>query len=62
MLFLQLEGYQINPLQLNLSAEDMGYGRHPGQPQGDALFQPLDCEPTLQMGYFLFIEIIDDLI
>ncbi|TKY47783.1 MADS-box transcription factor 1 [Spatholobus suberectus] len=51
LLFLQLEGYQINPLQLNPSAEDMGYGRHPGQPQGDALFQPLECEPTLQMGY-----------
>ncbi|XP_061338750.1 MADS-box transcription factor 1 isoform X3 [Gastrolobium bilobum] len=48
----KLEGYQINPLQLNLSAEDMGYGRHPGQThQGDALFQPLECEPTLQIGY-----------
>ncbi|XP_061338749.1 MADS-box transcription factor 1 isoform X2 [Gastrolobium bilobum] len=48
----RLEGYQINPLQLNLSAEDMGYGRHPGQThQGDALFQPLECEPTLQIGY-----------
>ncbi|XP_027340532.1 MADS-box transcription factor 1-like isoform X3 [Abrus precatorius] len=47
----QLEGYQINPLQLNPSVEDMGYGRHPAQTQGDALFQPLDCEPTLQIGY-----------
>ncbi|XP_027334663.1 MADS-box transcription factor 1 isoform X2 [Abrus precatorius] len=46
----RLEGYQINPLQMNPSAEDMGYGRHPGQTQGD-LFQPLECEPTLQIGY-----------
>ncbi|KAK7400032.1 hypothetical protein VNO78_11231 [Psophocarpus tetragonolobus] len=47
----QLEGYQINPLQLNPGVEDMGYGRHPAQTQGDALFQPLECEPTLQIGY-----------
>ncbi|XP_047147534.1 agamous-like MADS-box protein MADS4 isoform X5 [Vigna umbellata] len=47
----QLEGYQINPLQLNPGVEDMGYGRHPAQAQGDALFQPLECEPTLQIGY-----------
>ncbi|XP_020229786.1 MADS-box transcription factor 1 isoform X4 [Cajanus cajan] len=47
----QLEGYQINPLQLNPGVEDMGYGRHPSQTQGDALFQPLECEPTLQIGY-----------
>ncbi|KAL2343478.1 hypothetical protein Fmac_004763 [Flemingia macrophylla] len=47
----QLEGYQINPLQLNPVVEDMGYGRHPSQTQGDALFQPLECEPTLQIGY-----------
>ncbi|XP_020229784.1 MADS-box transcription factor 1 isoform X2 [Cajanus cajan] len=46
-----LEGYQINPLQLNPGVEDMGYGRHPSQTQGDALFQPLECEPTLQIGY-----------
>uniref|UniRef100_A0A368UGH5 Uncharacterized protein n=1 Tax=Glycine max TaxID=3847 RepID=A0A368UGH5_SOYBN len=48
---IRLEEFQINPLQLNPSAEDMGYGRHPGQPQGHALFQPLECEPTLQIGY-----------
>jgi len=49
--FWQLEEYQINQFQLNPSGEDMGYDRHPGQHQGDALFQPLECEPTLQMGY-----------
>ncbi|ESW35773.1 hypothetical protein PHAVU_001G263400 [Phaseolus vulgaris] len=47
----RLEEYQINQFQLNPSGEDMGYDRHPGQHQGDALFQPLECEPTLQMGY-----------
>ncbi|KAK7319023.1 hypothetical protein RJT34_03732 [Clitoria ternatea] len=47
----QLEGYQINPLQLNPGVDEMGYGRHPVQNQGDALFQPLECEPTLQIGY-----------
>ncbi|KOM25435.1 hypothetical protein LR48_Vigan102s009300 [Vigna angularis] len=46
----QLEEYQINQFQLNPSGEEMGYDRHPGQHQGDALFQPLECEPTLQMG------------
>jgi len=33
----------------------MGYGRHPSQAQGDALFQPLECEPTLQIGYALIV-------
>ncbi|KAL2343477.1 hypothetical protein Fmac_004762 [Flemingia macrophylla] len=47
----RLEGYEINPLQLNPSVDDMGYGRHPSQTQGDAVFQPLTCEPTLQIGY-----------
>ncbi|XP_004502275.1 MADS-box transcription factor 1 isoform X2 [Cicer arietinum] len=47
----RMEGYQISSLQLNLSAEDMGYDRHPGQTHGDALFQQLECEPTLQIGY-----------
>ncbi|KAJ7945570.1 MADS-box transcription factor [Quillaja saponaria] len=46
-----VEGYQLNSLQLNLSAEDIGYGRQPAQAQGDAFFHPLDCEPTLQIGY-----------
>jgi len=52
MFMFQMEGYQINSLQLNLSAEDMGYGRHhPGQNQGDHdVFQPIECEPTLQIG------------
>ncbi|KAE8687378.1 Agamous-like MADS-box protein AGL9-like protein [Hibiscus syriacus] len=50
-----VEGYQVNPLQLNPNAaEDVGYGRQPvhHQPRhGDAFFHPLDCEPTLQIGY-----------
>ncbi|CAI0561036.1 unnamed protein product [Linum tenue] len=47
-----MEGYQIsNTLQLNPGPED--YGRHQAhhQPQGDGFFHPLDCEPTLQIGY-----------
>ncbi|KAL4331638.1 hypothetical protein AHAS_Ahas13G0520100 [Arachis hypogaea] len=48
----RLEGYQINPMQLNPGGvDDMGYARHPPQPQPDPLFQQLDCEPTLQIGY-----------
>ncbi|XP_017970623.1 PREDICTED: agamous-like MADS-box protein AGL9 homolog isoform X5 [Theobroma cacao] len=48
---LQLvEGYQVNSLQLNPNAEDVGYGRQPAQPQGDGFFHPLECEPTLQIG------------
>ncbi|TYH25095.1 hypothetical protein ES288_A03G141800v1 [Gossypium darwinii] len=51
--FLQLmEGYQVHSLQLNPNADDVGYGRQPThQPQGDVFFHPLDCEPTLQIGY-----------
>ncbi|CAI0627359.1 unnamed protein product [Linum tenue] len=47
-----MEGYQINnTLQLNPGPED--YGRHQAhhQPQGDDFFHPLDCEPSLQIGY-----------
>nr|UVK28392.1 SEPALLATA3-2 [Mangifera indica] len=48
-----MEGYQISSgLQLNPSAEEMGYGRQPAQPHGDTFFHPLDCEPTLQIGSF----------
>ncbi|KAE8646764.1 agamous-like MADS-box protein MADS4 [Cucumis sativus] len=46
-----VEGYQVNALQLNQSADDMMYGRQQAQPPGDAFFHPLDCEPTLQIGY-----------
>ncbi|XP_002514893.2 agamous-like MADS-box protein MADS4 isoform X2 [Ricinus communis] len=46
-----VEGYQVNAMQLNPSAEDVGFGRQAAQPQGDGFFHPLDCEPTLQIGY-----------
>lgn len=42
-----VEGYQIN----YPNAEDVGYGRQAMHPQGDAFFHPLDCEPSLQIGY-----------
>ncbi|CAK8578427.1 unnamed protein product [Lathyrus sativus] len=47
----RLEGYQLNQLQMNACVEEMGYGRHPSQNHGDGLFQQLECEPTLQIGY-----------
>ncbi|CAK7336140.1 unnamed protein product [Dovyalis caffra] len=46
-----MEGYQFNSLQLNPSAEDVGYARQQAQPQGDGFFHALECEPTLQIGY-----------
>ncbi|XP_022732921.1 agamous-like MADS-box protein AGL9 homolog [Durio zibethinus] len=47
-----MEGYQVNSLQLNPNPEDVGYGRQPThQPQDDGFFHPLECEPTLQIGY-----------
>ncbi|XP_042504713.1 agamous-like MADS-box protein MADS4 isoform X1 [Macadamia integrifolia] len=33
------------------SAHGVGYARQSVQPHGDGFFQPLECEPTLQMGY-----------
>ncbi|XWS34537.1 hypothetical protein CRYUN_Cryun21dG0047100 [Craigia yunnanensis] len=47
-----MEGYQVNSLQLNPNPEDVGYGQQPTHhPQGDGFFHPLECEPTLQIGY-----------
>lgn len=46
-----LEGNQIHSIQWNPSAQDVGYGQQAAQPQDDAFFHPLDCEPTLQIGY-----------
>ncbi|KAJ4834779.1 Agamous-like MADS-box protein mads4 [Turnera subulata] len=46
-----VEGYQATSLQLNPGAEDVGYGRQQQQPPGDVFFHPLECEPTLQIGY-----------
>ncbi|XP_019099224.1 PREDICTED: developmental protein SEPALLATA 3 isoform X8 [Camelina sativa] len=47
------DGYQM-PLQLNPNPEDHldPYGRHHHQQQhSQAFFQPLECEPILQIGY-----------
>ncbi|KAI4373774.1 hypothetical protein MLD38_011857 [Melastoma candidum] len=48
-----MEGYQAHALQMNPGVDEMGYGRHPAEHQSDVFFQPLplDCEPTLQIGY-----------
>ncbi|XP_073129807.1 agamous-like MADS-box protein MADS4 isoform X2 [Henckelia pumila] len=45
-----MEGSQIS-LQWNPNAQDVAYGRQAAQPQADGFFHPLDCEPTLQIGY-----------
>ncbi|KAL1533044.1 Fructose-1,6-bisphosphatase isozyme 2 [Salvia divinorum] len=46
-----MEGNQLN-LTWNQYAHDVGYGRQPQhQPQADGFFHPLECEPTLQIGY-----------
>lgn len=51
-----MEGSQLN-LQWQPNAQDVGYGRQTTQTQGDGFFHPLDCEPTLQIGYVLnFLE------
>ncbi|KAG8641600.1 agamous-like MADS-box protein MADS4 [Manihot esculenta] len=47
-----VEGYQINTMQLNPSAEEVeAFGRQAPQHHGDVFFHPLECEPTLQIGY-----------
>lgn len=46
-----MEGYDLSSLQLNPNGNDMGYGRQPAQPHGDAFFHQLQCEPTLHIGY-----------
>ncbi|XP_073314677.1 agamous-like MADS-box protein MADS4 isoform X3 [Primulina huaijiensis] len=45
-----MEGSQIS-LQWNPNAQDVAYGRQATHPQADGFFHPLDCEPTLQIGY-----------
>ncbi|KAG6384393.1 hypothetical protein SASPL_155794 [Salvia splendens] len=47
-----MEGNQMN-LTWNQNPQDVGYGTQPQhhQPQADGFFHPLDCEPTLQIGY-----------
>nr|ADC79704.1 SEPALLATA3-like protein [Pachysandra terminalis] len=47
------EGSQVNAQQWDLSAHVADYGRQVAhhQPHGDGFFHPLECEPTLQIGY-----------
>ncbi|CAD5166384.1 unnamed protein product [Musa acuminata subsp. malaccensis] len=46
------EGNQANQQQLwDPNAQAVAYCRHQPQPQGDGFFQPIECEPTLQIGY-----------
>ncbi|XP_010250667.1 PREDICTED: agamous-like MADS-box protein AGL9 homolog [Nelumbo nucifera] len=43
------EGSQANAHQWDPNVH--GYGRHPAQTQGEGFFHPVECEPTLQIGY-----------
>nr|ALM95519.1 SEPALLATA-like protein 3 [Nigella damascena] len=47
------EGSQTNPHHWdpNMHGGPVGYGRQQAQAQGEGFFHPLDCEPTLQIGY-----------
>ncbi|CAO2828972.1 unnamed protein product [Amaranthus hypochondriacus] len=44
-----IEASQANSLQWNM--HDVGYDRQPAQTHEDAFFHPLECEPTLHIGY-----------
>ncbi|KAE8736326.1 Agamous-like MADS-box protein AGL9-like protein [Hibiscus syriacus] len=47
-----MEGYQVHSLQLNPYPKKISYGRQPShQPQVHGFFHPLECEPTLHIGY-----------
>nr|QCT25556.1 SEPALLATA 3 [Allium cepa] len=46
------ETNQANQQQVwEANANAMGYARQQNQPQGEDFFHPLECQPTLQMGF-----------
>nr|ADC79703.1 SEPALLATA3-like protein [Pachysandra terminalis] len=46
------EGSQVNAHEMwDPNGHGAGYERSQAQPHGDGFFHPLDCEPTLQIGY-----------
>lgn len=44
------ESTQANQQLWDPNAHAVAYGRQQPQPQGDGFFQPIECEPTLQIG------------
>ncbi|GMH15110.1 hypothetical protein Nepgr_016951 [Nepenthes gracilis] len=46
-----LEVNQVTSMQWNPNVHDVGYGQQQAQSQGDGFFHPLECEPTLQIGF-----------
>ncbi|GMH02272.1 hypothetical protein Nepgr_004111 [Nepenthes gracilis] len=46
-----VEAIHATSLQWNSNGQEVGYGRQPSQLQGDGFFQPLECEPTLHIGF-----------
>lgn len=48
------EGMQANPHQVwDPNGHAVGYGRQQAPPPSDGFFHPLECEPTLHIGYVL---------
>lgn len=47
------ETSQANQQVWEANANAIGYSRQPNQPQGDEFFHPLDCQPTIQLGYVM---------
>ncbi|XP_042455188.1 agamous-like MADS-box protein MADS4 [Zingiber officinale] len=45
------ESTQANQQLWDPTAHAVAYGRQQPQPQGDGFFQPIECEPTLQIRY-----------
>uniref|UniRef100_D6MKF4 Transcription factor n=4 Tax=Lycoris longituba TaxID=272140 RepID=D6MKF4_9ASPA len=48
---LEETSHQTNQQVWEANATAMGYGRQSNQPQGDEFFHPLECQPTLQIGF-----------
>nr|AZZ09255.1 SEPALLATA 2 [Primula vulgaris] len=45
-----MEGNQVAMFQWNTGAHDIDYGQQQTHPPDQVFFQPLNCEPTLQIG------------
>ncbi|KAF9619293.1 hypothetical protein IFM89_006480 [Coptis chinensis] len=48
------EGSQANQQQWDPNVHGMSYGRQQAQAQAEGFFHPLQCEPTLQIGFVLY--------
>lgn len=54
--YVQLEeSSQANQQVWEANANAIAYNRQPNQPQGEEFFHPLECQPTLQIGYVFYV-------